>query len=71
MDMTIFSYFSGGFTMSEKEYAALRDALASSCIEGFKITTQTEQDCKRLIRGKMTVDELVREILVRPLPKAV
>ena len=41
------------------------------CMEGFKITTQTEQDCERLISGKVTVDELVREILACPSRKAV
>jgi len=40
-------------------------------MEGFKITTQTEQDCERLISGKVTVDELVREILACPSRKAV
>jgi hypothetical protein len=36
------------------------------CLEGLEITTQTEQDCERLMSGKVTVNELMREILARP-----
>lgn len=51
--------------MSEKEYNALRDALASAAMEGFTITKQTEQDCIRLMTGEVTVADIVSEILSR------
>lgn len=51
--------------MSEKEYRALRDALASSRMEGYTITPQTEQDCVRLLRGEISVAALVQEIVTR------
>lgn len=51
--------------MSEKEYRALRDALASSRMEGYTITAQTEQDCARLLRGEISVAALVQEIVAR------
>ena len=31
--------------MSEREYEALRSALASTRMEGFDVTEQTEKDC--------------------------
>ena len=52
--------------MSEREYEALRSAFASARMEGFQITGQTEKDCIRLMRGEVSVDDLVKEILVRP-----
>lgn len=52
--------------MSEKEYAALRSALASARIEGLEITPQNERDCRRLMQGDVSVAELVREIMSRP-----
>lgn len=52
--------------MSEQEYSALQSALASSRMEGFEVTEQTEADCKRLLSGEITVADLVREIMSRP-----
>lgn len=52
--------------MNEYEYESLRSALASLRMEGFHVTEQTEQDCIRLISGKVSVDDLVEEILARP-----
>lgn len=52
--------------MGEKEYIALRDALASTAMEGFNVTRQTESDCIRLLSGEITVANLVNEILSRP-----
>lgn len=51
--------------MSEKEYRALQDALASSRMEGYSVTPQTEQDCARLLRGEIGVAALVQEIIAR------
>ena len=58
------SYF-GGLTMSEKQYRALKDALASTRMEGYTITVHTEKDCARLLNGEATTEEIVREILAR------
>ena len=52
--------------MSEREYEALRSALASTRMEDFEVTGQTEKDCIRLMSGEVSVEELVKEILVRP-----
>lgn len=52
--------------MSEREYEALRSALASTRMEGFDVTEQTEKDCICLMNGEMSVSDLVKEILARP-----
>jgi len=52
--------------MSEKEYRALRSALASTRMEGFEVTEQTEKDCIRLLSGDISVADLVKEIISRP-----
>ncbi len=52
--------------MSEHEYEALRSALASTRMEGFRVTKQTEKDCMRLMSGEISVTDLVKEILARP-----
>ena len=52
--------------MSEKEYRALRNALASARMEGFEVTEQTERDCIRLLSGDISVVDLVKEIMDRP-----
>jgi len=52
--------------MSEREYEALRSALASTRMEGFAVTEQTEKDCARLMSGEVSVADLVKEILSRP-----
>ena len=52
--------------MSEGEYKTLRSALASTRMEGFEITKQTEQDCIRLVKGEISVSDLVKEIMNPP-----
>ena len=52
--------------MSEKEYRALRSALASTRMEGFEVTEQAEKDCIRLLSGDISVADLVKEIVSRP-----
>ena len=52
--------------MSEREYEALRSALASTRMEGFEVTEQTEKDCMRLMNGEISVADMVKEILARP-----
>ncbi len=52
--------------MSEREYEALRSALASTRMEGFEVDEQTEKDCVRLMSGQISVADLVREIMARP-----
>ena len=51
--------------MTEREYKNLRSALASTRMEGFNVTEQTEQDCIRLLTGEISINELVAEILAR------
>ena len=53
--------------MSEREYEALRSALASARMEGFRVTEQTERDCIRLMSGELSVADLVKEVLSRPV----
>jgi len=52
--------------MSERECEALRSVLASTRMEGFDVTEQTEKDCVRLMSGEVSVVDLVKEILARP-----
>ncbi len=52
--------------MSEQERRELNNALASTRMEGFTVTEQTERDCIRLLSGEVSVVNLVREILNRP-----
>ena len=52
--------------MSEREYEALYNALASARMEGYSVTEQTERDCIRLMSGEVSVAELVQEIMARP-----
>ena len=55
----------GDAVMSEREYEALRSALASTRMEGFEVTEQTEKDCVRLMSGEISVEDMVNEILSR------
>lgn len=52
--------------MSEKERRELDNALASTRMEGFAVTKQTERDCIRLLSGEISVADMVKEILSRP-----
>jgi len=52
--------------MSKREYEELRSALASTRMEGFDVTEQTERDCVRLLSGEVSVTDLVKEIMARP-----
>ena len=45
----------------------LRSALASTRMEGFEVTEQTEKGCIRLMRGEISIEDLVSEILTRPV----
>ena len=54
-----------GVCMIEKEYMALRNALASTQMEGYEITKQTEQDRVRLLESEISIMELAKEIMVR------
>ena len=51
--------------MSKSECRELKNALASTHMEGYEVTKQTEQDCVRLMRGEISVNDLVREIMSR------
>ena len=52
--------------MSEQERTELNNALASTRMEGFEVTEQTERDCVRLLKGEISAADLVSEILGRP-----
>ena len=52
--------------LEEKDLVKLlKNALASTRMEGYEVTKQTEQDCVRLMRGEISVNDLVREIMSR------
>ena len=51
--------------MSEQESRELHNALASTRMEGFEVTEQTERDCTRLLSGESSVEDLVKEIMSR------
>ena len=52
--------------LSERERQGLRNALASTRMEGFEVTEQMVKDCVRLMRGEEAVEEIIEEILNRP-----
>ena len=52
--------------MNEQERKDLNNALFSTRMEGFEVTEQTVQDCTRLLRGEISIADLVSEILGRP-----
>ena len=41
--------------MSEQERRELNNALASTRMEGFQVTEQTERDCVCLLRGEVSL----------------
>ena len=45
--------------MGEQEHRKLNNALASTFMEGFQVTEQTEQDCIRLLRGEVSAAKAV------------
>lgn len=51
--------------MTAKRERALRNALASSKIEGLPVSKQTEIDCIRYLEGQVDAAALVNEILQR------
>ena len=53
--------------MTKKEHKFLKSALASTKMEGFEVTAQTETDCKRLLSKEISVADLVYEIINRPV----
>lgn len=56
--------------MNQDATIALKNALASTRMEGFEVTEQTERDCFRLMNGEVSVEALVQEILTRPSQKS-
>lgn len=49
--------------MTAKREQAMKNAFASSRMEGLSISKQTEQDCLRYLEGRVDTATLVREIL--------
>ncbi len=49
--------------MTTKREQAMKNAFASSRMEGLLITKQTERDCIRYLEGKVDATTLVQEIL--------
>lgn len=41
---------------------ALKNAYASARMEGFTVTPDNERDCRRLLNGEISVEQLVAEI---------
>ena len=52
--------------LSEREQRSLHNALASTRMEGIEVTEQMVKDCVRLMRGEVSVEEIIEEILNRP-----
>ena len=52
--------------MANSERSALKNALASTRMEGFIVTEQTEADCDRLLTKQISISDMVQEILARP-----
>lgn len=57
----------GGRTMESVSIEqALKSALASSEMEGLKVTSEVIRNCQRLLNGEIDVDKLVEEIMNKP-----
>lgn len=41
---------------------AIRTALKSAQMEGFQITPKVESDCRRIVRGEISITEYTRRI---------
>lgn len=52
--------------ISQDDYSLLRSAMASTRMEGFEVTDETERDCIRLLTGEITVADLITEIMAEP-----
>ena len=48
--------------MSEEQEKSLNSALASARVEGFQVTPQIEENCKRIISGEISVSEYIRQV---------
>lgn len=46
----------------EKYNRALKNALASARMEGFTVTPDTEETCKKLLSGRLTTVQMVEEV---------
>ena len=46
--------------MSEEQEKSLNTALASARMEGFQVTQQIIENCKKIISGEMSVSEYIR-----------
>ena len=44
---------------------ALKNALASSAMEGFSVSPDVVRNCRRLLNGEVDVDTLMKELLKR------
>ena len=53
--------------MTRNEHKLLKSALASTKMEGFRVTEQTEDDCKRLLAKEISTSDLVHEIINRSI----
>ena len=51
--------------MTTKREQAMRNAVASTRMEGLSISKQTERDCVRYLEGQIDTATLVREVLAR------
>ena len=50
---------------------ALENSLASSRIEGYMITDYVRKNCEKLIKGEISISQVVEEVLNRPATKKV
>lgn len=45
---------------------ALENSLASSRMEGYKITDDIRNTCEKLIKGEISISQVVEDIMNRP-----
>lgn len=52
---------SGGTFMMDRERMAMKNAEASVRMEGYRITPKMREQCQRVLSGKITVSQLLKQ----------
>lgn len=50
---------------------AMKNAFASARMEGFRVTPEIQRNCQRIINGEISIDDCVKQMLVKPSQKRI
>jgi len=59
----------GGSYMSEEQEKSLNSALASARMEGFQITPQIEENCRKIVNGELSISDYIRLVTAVNAPQ--